>query len=125
MTHRRKQLGAYGEQLAEDHLKRNGLKIIERNYRAPGGEIDLIARDGRELVFIEVKTRTTDRFGTGAEAVTGNKQRRIANAAQVYLLDKRLHNTSVRFDVVAVDVSDGAADPIRWLRNAFDAPVER
>jgi putative endonuclease len=102
MTEERLSLGRWGEAEAARYLRRLGMKILERNMRTPVGEIDLIARQGRTLVFVEVKTRRSDAFGTPQEAVGPFKQRQILRAAQWYLGDGRGRGLQPRFDVVAV-----------------------
>src|SRR4051812_50083592 len=97
----RQSLGKLGEDLACAELSRRGYAILARRYRTRFGEIDIIARDGAIVVFIEVKTRDGDRFGAGAEAVTAWKQRRIANMAVGYLARQRPHQSPCRFDLVA------------------------
>lgn len=99
---RRHDLGETGEDLAASALKKQGYKILARNYRTPLGEIDLIARHQKALVFIEVKTRTSDRFGAGRDAVHHGKQARLRKLADYYLKQKRLGEVEVRFDVVGI-----------------------
>jgi putative endonuclease len=114
-------LGERGERAAALFLKRMGMRIIVRNYRGAGGEIDLIARDDQTLVFVEVKTRKS---GTPAEAVDVEKQRRITRAAVHFLKKHDLLEPGVpsRFDVVAVVWPDGARRPIvEHIPNAFEA----
>src|SRR5687767_7797856 len=94
-----KVLGRAGERLAARHLRRAGMRILVWNYSAPSGEIDLIARDGDYLVFVEVKTR---RAGVPAEAVTPEKQRRITLAALHFLRRHRALEVRSRFDIVAI-----------------------
>lgn len=115
----RKLVGRKGEELAIRHLKRQGLKVIERNYHSPGGEIDLIARDGDTLVFIEIKARSSAAFGLPQEAVDTHKQKRLIEAARVYMAEHRLgDNVKARFDVVAVHLGQPALS-ISWIRDAF------
>jgi putative endonuclease len=112
-------LGDAGERAAARHLRLEGLRIITRGYRTALGEIDLIARDGDTLVFVEVKTR---RRGEPAEAVTDEKQRRLIRAALQFVRRFGLHETSSRFDVVAVVWPEDRRSPsIEHIRNAFDA----
>jgi putative endonuclease len=101
-------LGASGEDLACRELARRGYAILDRRYRTRAGEIDIVARDGGTLVFVEVKARTGHRFGGPTEAVTGLKQQRIRRMAADYLARKRLGHLACRFDVVSVDLSTGA-----------------
>uniref|UniRef100_A0A7C3WRH4 UPF0102 protein ENV62_04995 n=1 Tax=Desulfobacca acetoxidans TaxID=60893 RepID=A0A7C3WRH4_9BACT len=102
---KRNSLGHYGEELAASVLKKHGYQILEHNYAAPLGEIDLIARHRGTLVFIEVKTRKSDRFGSPAHAVHPAKQARLRRLADYYLKQKHLGETPVRFDVVAITVN--------------------
>lgn len=102
MTDRRRALGADGEDRAAAWYDANGYVIVDRNWRCREGELDLVVRRGRELVFVEVKTRTSDRFGLPAEAVTMTKQRRIRKLAGLYLADTRTTAADLRFDVVAI-----------------------
>lgn len=114
----RRQLGNRGEDLAAAALKKQGYKILERNYTTPLGEIDLIARHRGELVFIEVKTRKSLRFGEPQDAVSAPKQARLRRLADYYLKQKRLGEVPVRFDVVAITMAAG--DPrVEIIQNAF------
>lgn len=107
MTQGRRALGDHGEALAAGWYAAQGYEVVARNWRSAGGEIDLVLRRGRELVFCEVKTRTSDRFGTPAEAVTPLKQRRIRRLAAAYLVERRPPGGCVvRFDVAAVSGRD-------------------
>ena len=114
----RKILGRAGEDLAAKHLAGRGYAILERNYSAPYGEIDLIALDGGTVVFVEVKTRTTDAYGAPEVAVDRRKQERMVKAALGYLKLKKLHQMPCRFDVVAI--SGVAGDSIELIQNAFE-----
>ena len=107
MTANLKQVGATGEDLAAAHLKKQGYQILERNYRTPIGEIDLIARHQGALVFIEVKTRRSRRFGSPQEAVHPAKQERLRNLAEYYLQQQGLGEVTVRFDVVGILWQEG------------------
>ena len=118
----RQALGISGEDLACAELQRRGYAIVERRYRTRLGEIDIIARDGTTIVFVEVKARQTDEFGGAAAAVTAWKQRRIARMARDYLLRERVHECPCRFDVVAIDF-ERAGPRITVYPNAFDAPA--
>lgn len=108
--------GISGENAACEALKRAGLSILERNWRRPTGEIDIIAKDKRTIAFIEVKTRSTLRFGRPAEAVDKAKQMHILRTAMLYLSEKELEDVPVRFDIVEV-----LPTGIRHIRAAFDA----
>ncbi|SNB46361.1 YraN family protein [Geobacter sp. DSM 9736] len=113
-------LGARGEQLAAAYLKGKKFVILERNYRCKGGEVDIIARDGRTVVFVEVKTRRNHAFGLPQEAVTLFKQRQISKAALVWLSQHRQLEAPARFDVVAVVLGDNEVPDIDHIKNAFD-----
>jgi putative endonuclease len=102
----RRQLGDAGEDLAAAALKKQGYQILERNYVTPLGEIDLIARHRGELVFIEVKTRRSDKFQDPRDAVTPAKQARLQRLADYYLQRKRLGEVEIRFDVVGITWED-------------------
>jgi putative endonuclease len=106
--------GDAAEAQAADFLMRRGLKVLARNYRCRGGEIDLVCCDGATLVFVEVRLRTHRGFGGAAESITAAKQRRIALAARHYLAGKAM--PACRFDAVLLD-----GETIDWIRNAFDA----
>lgn len=111
--------GRAAEDLAASHLSAQGLRILARNYRVAGGEIDLIARHGPELVFVEVRSRRSAAFGTAAETVTATKRRRILLAAQHYLASLGQRTLPpCRFDIVSIT---GALDirHLDWLCNAF------
>jgi len=100
-------------------LKKNGYKIIEQNYRTPLGEIDIIAREKKIIVFVEVKSRRSVRFGNPKWAVTPQKQRKISRVALQYLKSTRQMNKSARFDVVAV-CSNRDEPQIEIVKNAFE-----
>jgi len=102
----RQTLGELGETLACDELRRRGYAILERRYRTRYGEIDIVARHGDVLVFVEVKARRGDAFGSGAAAVTPNKQRRVARMAADFLVRRRLQDRPCRFDVVSVAMGE-------------------
>lgn len=111
--------GRTGETVAAVFLKNNGYQIVETNYRCPLGEIDIIARDQDDLVFIEVKTRTSTTLGYPEQAVGIIKQKKMSLLALWYLEHMNLHNAKARFDVVAVTMSN-AEPEIRLIQNAFD-----
>ncbi len=117
---RTKSLGQRGEDAAARFLKRQGLRLIERGYDSPLGEIDIIAVDDRTVVFVEVKTRTSGDAGHPTEAIDATKQRRMTQAALAYLKSKQLLQNAARFDVVAVMWTTGAHEPvIEHYKNAF------
>ena len=111
--------GKKGEDAAASFLAKEGYKIIERNFRCPLGEIDIVALDKGVLVFVEVKTRSSNKFGLPEEAVNRRKQHQMAKAAQFYISRKKLFNSPARVDVVAVILSDEKIE-VRVIRNAFD-----
>ena len=104
-TDRRQSLGKLGEDLACAELERRGYEILHRRYRTRAGELDVVARDGPTIVFVEVKAREGDCYGGGAAAVGLRKQQRIAQMATDYLCRRKLHTCPCRFDVVTVDFS--------------------
>jgi uncharacterized protein (TIGR00252 family) len=114
----RRQLGDHGEDLAAAALKQQGYKILERNYVTPLGEIDLIARQGKTVVVVEVKTRKSTRFGSPQEGVSVSKQGRLRRLADYYLKAKRLTGSPVRFDVVAITLA-GDIPQVEIIPNAF------
>ena len=110
--------GDQAEALAAAYLERNGLRILERNYRVRGGELDLMALDGETLVFVEVRYRKSARFGGAAASIDTRKQQRLIHAAQVYLLKHpRQANRPCRFDCVLLDTLQSAQ--IDWIKDAF------
>lgn len=109
--------GAQAEALAADALKARGLTIVERNFRVRGGEIDLIARDGKTTVFVEVRLRRHPAFGSAAESITAAKRARLILAARHWLAAHG--NTLCRFDCVTLDRLD--AEALTWIPDAFTA----
>ena len=115
----RQRLGAAGEAKAEEALAHSGIKILARRYRCRAGEIDLVALDGRVVVFVEVKTRRGTGYGRPAEAVTARKRAHIARAAGFFLAELGSHPPPCRFDVVEVlSAADGTL-AARHIRDAF------
>lgn len=115
----RQRLGADAEERAAQQLLAAGLALLHRNYRCRLGELDLVAREGGTLVIVEVRLRSSSRFGGAAASITHTKRRRIVLATR-HLLARypSLQKLPVRFDAVLVGAGDG---PIEWLRGAFDA----
>lgn len=113
--------GKEGEALACAALRRRGYAILQRGYRTRVGEIDIVAREGDAIVFVEVKARMDDRFGGAAAAVTPAKQYRLTQVALDYLSRHRLHDRPCRFDVVTVEVRADGAPRIDVFVNAFEA----
>lgn len=116
-------VGDLGETLAVRFLKREGLKPLYRNYRAPkGGEVDVVCRDGEQLIFVEVKTRRSLDFGRPVSAVDRSKQVLITKGALSWLRELNHPDLRFRFDVVEVLLEEGAPPRIEHLRNVFQMP---
>jgi putative endonuclease len=116
-------LGTRGENLACRFLRRNGYKILYRNFRGrTGGEIDIVCRERDTLVFVEVKTRTSEDFGRPFDAVDRNKQKRISRGGLAWLRLLDDPDILFRFDVVEVIIAEGKQPRIELLRNAFALP---
>jgi putative endonuclease len=112
--------GDAGEQIAADYLLAAGYKLLERKYRAKTGEIDIVAKDGDMFVFIEVKTRSSNVFGTPAQAVTWQKQKKIISTALCYLKHRGAGNPPLRFDVFEVMLQKGGGTArCNHIVNAF------
>jgi len=119
----RDELGRKGEDLAAGHLQRIGYRIVGRRERVLRGDIDIVAVDGRTVVFVEVRSRSDTRHGHPAETVGPVKQRRIAELANAYIRRHRLQDCQVRIDVVTVTFGgDGEAPIIEHFENAFESP---
>ncbi|MBX7208898.1 MAG: YraN family protein [Verrucomicrobiaceae bacterium] len=119
----RAELGLLGENLAQLWLRRNGRKVLHRNFRAPrGGEVDIVCRHRNVLAFCEVKTRTSDAFGRPADAVTPEKQRLIQRGAQEWLRLLGRPKIKFRFDIVEVLLIDGELPRLNVIENAFQLP---
>jgi putative endonuclease len=110
-------LGTRGEDMAVRFLKRKGYSILERNFRCPAGELDIIARDGGTLVFVEVKTRADSLFGHPLEAVHSRKRRKMKTAALHYLSQLKGEEPA-RFDIVSITMKTGGKE-IEHIRDAF------
>jgi len=119
----RSEVARRGEDAAAAFLTRIGMTVVDRNWRCSTGEVDIVARDEADLVFVEVKTRRSERAGTAEEAVSLTKQRRIARLAHAYLRDSPdLDYDQVRFDVVAIRVIAPDRALLRHYRAAFQVP---
>lgn len=114
-------LGNRGEGLAVRHLESLGCEIVERNYRCKHGEIDIIARDGSDLVFVEVKTRRNTSFGYPSEAVDSRKQRKLILSAEHFLTERNLGEIDCRFDIAEVYFIDGRPKTVEMIKGAFSA----
>jgi putative endonuclease len=111
--------GHAAETLACHHLEDRGLSLVARNVRSPFGEIDLVMREGETLVFVEVRHRSSERYGTPAETVGARKQHRLRATAEHYLQrEPQQSQKPCRFDIVAI-TDNGQAPRIEWLRDAF------
>jgi putative endonuclease len=119
MTNETRAVGKYGERLAERHLCEQGLVLVERNWRCPDGEMDLILRDGDDVVFCEVKTRRGSAYGSPAEAISPAKVHRLRRIAARWLRETSAHPREVRFDVVSVLPQPKGPARIEHLRAAF------
>lgn len=115
----RQVFGQEGERIAERYLSKKGYRLVERNYRCPMGEVDLIVLDRRVIVFVEVKTRHDDRFGVPLESVHPRKQRKMIKAALWFLSEHKLHNREARFDVVGISLA-GQEPVVEHVENAFE-----
>jgi putative endonuclease len=120
MSGERLRLGEIGEDLAVQELERRGYAVLARRYRRRCGEIDIVALDGRTLVFVEVKARDGLRYGAAAEAVTALKRRRLVATARDFLVRHGCSSRPCRFDVVAVHVGHEGPE-VQVFQNAFDA----
>jgi putative endonuclease len=119
MTTERRAIGAYGERVAAQHLREQGLVILDRNWRCPDGEVDLVLRDGDDLVFCEVKTRRGGRYGTPAEAISPRKVRKLRQLANRWLSEAGIRPREIRFDVVEVLPQRRGATRVAHIRAAF------
>jgi putative endonuclease len=117
----RKQLGDAGEEIAARELTRRGYTVCKRNWRCPEGELDIVAEQGESLVFVEVRTRRGDRFGTPEESITPAKRAHLIAAAQAYLQAHSLQGCDWRIDVVAVEMSErGQLERVDVIENAIE-----
>ena len=119
MTQQRRRLGQRGEQMAADRLASMGYEIVERNYRCPAGEIDLVARQGGRWVFVEVRTRRGGRFGTPEESLTARKRAHMIASAQHYLQVHEAQQADWRIDAVAIVLTPaGQVERLDVIENA-------
>lgn len=120
MNPTRKEKGRAGEDMAEKLLMAEGLDVLERNWRCPAGELDIVAQDGRTLAFVEVKYRESERYGLPREAVDGPKRRNLVELAAYYLKQKGRAGMRCRFDVVEIIRRGGNYD-VSYMKNAFQS----
>lgn len=116
---RRREIGFNGEAMALSYLEKKGLKLLCKNYRCRIGEVDLIMQDGSQLVIIEVRTKTSNSFGTGLESITFKKQAKIKLVAQQYLASCARGEQNIRFDVVSICCPPDGPAVLEHLREAF------
>lgn len=114
--------GKAGEEIAVRHLQKLGYRILERNYRCPVGEIDIVAKDEDTIVFVEVKSRKTEEFGDPELAVGAKKQRTLSLISMYYLAQKPPRHEDCRFDVVAIKILPSGTE-VKLFRNAFELAV--
>lgn len=112
--------GAEGEEIATAFLLKQGYRILERNYRTVLGEIDIVAQDGKMLVFVEVKARSGARFGAPQFAVDLRKQAKMSRVALAYLSQKKIGTSQCRFDVIGIVRDSNGATSIEHLKDAFE-----
>ena len=109
----------FGEEEACKFLKKNGCKILERNYRTPAGEIDIIARSGKTILFVEVKTRVSDAFARPWESVGSRKRKNIRAVAAQYIREHDSRNVEFRIDIISILISDALKAELEWIQAAF------
>lgn len=114
---KRKELGNLAEDMAVGYLSEQGLEIVARNYYVKSGEIDIVALDGEMVVFVEVRSKSNDRYGTAEDTISLKKQRFLYRAAEQFLLKEDMSERICRFDVVTV--SFGQDSRIKWYKDAF------
>ncbi len=120
MTQERLDLGKLGEEQAVTRLKKEGYRVLTRNYRNAFGEIDIIAKDGKTLCFVEVRTRARDGHGHPFESISSLKQKKIIRAARGYLAQQDDEDIDARFDVVAVIPDEAGGYTVELIKNAFE-----
>lgn len=112
------ELGRIGENIIADYITKLGYKAVERNFECNQGEIDIIAKDKEELVFIEVKTRTDISYGEASEAVTNTKKRHLINSIKYYIYKQKLENQPIRIDVAEVYINKGKVK-VNYIKQAI------
>lgn len=112
------ELGRIGENIIADYITKLGYKVVERNFECNQGEIDIIAKDKEELVFIEVKTRTDISYGEASKAVTNTKKRHLINSIKYYIYKQKLENQPIRIDVAEVYINKGKVK-INYIKQAI------
>ena len=112
------QIGKHGEELAKNFLQKNGIEIVNMNYRTPYGEIDIVGKGRDQLIFFEIKTRTSQRFGDPEESITQKKKDALINSCLQYLQEHDLFDCSWRIDVIAILKSKDHIQ-YNWIENAI------
>lgn len=115
----KQETGRSGEEIASKYLEREGYKILDRNFNCHQGEIDIIAKDKNEIVFIEVKTRTNKKYGFASEAVNENKQKHLLSAIKYYIYIKKYEKCFIRIDVIEVYMKNGKVN-INHIKQAIE-----
>ncbi len=113
------ELGRIGENIIADYITKLGYKVVERNFACNQGEIDIVAKDKEELVFIEVKTRTDISYGEASEAVTDTKKRHLINTIKYYIYKQKLENQPIRIDVAEVYINKGKVK-VNYIKQAIE-----
>ena len=113
------ELGRIGENIIADYITKLGYKVVERNFACNQGEIDIVAKDKEELVFIEVKTRTDISYGEASEAVTDTKKRHLINSIKYYIYKQKLENQPIRIDVAEVYINKGKVK-VNYIKQALE-----
>lgn len=119
MQNLNKEIGRFGEDTASKYLEESGYTILDRNFKCRSGEIDIIARDGNYIVFIEVKTRSGSFYGTPGEAVNELKQHKIIKVSETYIMKRKLFNYDFRFDVIEIVIDKAKNASIKLIKDAF------
>ena len=113
------ELGRIGENIIADYITKLGYKVVERNFECNQGEINIVAKDKEELVFIEVKTRTDISYGEASEAVTDTKKRHLINSIKYYIYKQKLENQPIRIDVAEVYINKGKVK-VNYIKQAIE-----
>lgn len=113
------ELGRIGENIIADYITKLGYKVVERNFACNQGEIDIVAKDKEELVFIEVKTRTDISYGEASEAVTDTKKRHLINTIKYYIYKQKMENQPIRIDVAEVYINKGKVK-VNYIKQAIE-----
>lgn len=119
MQNLNKEIGRFGEDTASKYLEESGYTILDRNFKCKSGEIDIIARDGNYIVFVEVKTRSGSFYGTPGEAVNELKQHKIIKVSETYIMKRKLFNYDFRFDVIEIVIDKAKNASIKLIKDAF------